>query len=280
LAAVTAQKNPVAIAGLGDNIYENGAEGRFSLIVDAWVNVYLQYSSLKRPWYIITGNHDWYTDARTERDFTNHALNVGGWWRMPNFWYKRSFEASGFAVDALFIDTEIWTGSWRAERSVGRSARQEQIDWLTLELSRSTAHWKLVFGHHPVYSAGIHGSTKAMFEELDPLMRKFGVQVFFSGHDHSQQLMQHRGLNYVISGAGGKNARGRKNEYPAGSQKVLLESLGFAGLSVCSKSVATLNFYSAAGQVQATKSLSSTPPDPSPEPAGSAFTRRRRRRRS
>merc|ERR1712087_747330 len=134
-----------------------------------------------------------------------------------------------------------------------------------------------VFGHHPGYSAGVHGSTKKMLEELDPLMRRFGAQVFFSGHDHSQQLMQHRGLNYVISGAGGKNARGRTNEYPAGSQKVLLESLGFAGLSVCSKSTAILNFYSAAGQVQTTKSLSSTPPDPSPE-SGSAFTRRRRRR--
>merc|ERR1712039_126656 len=69
---------------------------------------------------------------------------------------------------------------------------------------------------------------------------------------------------------------GRSDEYPAGSQKVLLESLGFAGLSVCSKSVATLNFYSATGQVQATRNLSSTPPDPSPEPCTPDFGRRRR----
>jgi len=265
LAKVAAERDPVAIAGIGDNIYGSGAEGNPQLIVDWWLNVYLSHSSLKRPWYIITGNHDWYTDARTERDFTWHPKNVGGWWRMPSFWFKRSFLGSGFSIDAFFIDTQIWKGSSQAEAALGGGAREEQISWLTEELGRSTADWKFVFGHHPVYSAGSHGITDTMLEELDPLMRRFGVQALFSGHDHSQQLMRHRGMNYIISGAGGARARPRSDEYPQDSQRVLLESLGFAGLSVCNKSVATVSFYGADGHPQAAESLSSAVPDPFPE---------------
>merc|ERR1712027_234246 len=153
----------------------------------------------------------------------------------------------------------------RAESVLGRGARQRQISWLTEELSSSSADWKFVFGHHPVYSAGSHGITTAMLEELDPIMRRYGVQALFSGHDHSQQLMQHRGMNYIISGAGGARARRRSDEYPLGSQKVLLESHGFAGMSICSGSIALLTFYSADGQVLSTASLTSRPPDSDPE---------------
>jgi len=266
LAAVAEVRQPAAIAGIGDNIYGNGAEGNPQLIVDWWLNMYLPHASLKRPWYIITGNHDWYTDARTERDFTTHSDNVGGYWRMPEFWYKQVFQSeSGVTVDAFFLDTQIWIGSSIVEQAVGTEAKQQQIAWLTGELAQSTADWKIVLGHHPVYSAGSHGIADALLKELDPLMRQYGVQILFSGHDHSKQLMQHRGMNYVISGAGGAVARARSDEYPAGSQKHLLEDHGFAGLSVCNASAAHLTFYNADGQVQATDILPSTPPDSTPE---------------
>merc|ERR1712066_406789 len=107
----------------------------------------------------------------------------------------------------------------RARRVLGDNVKNEQIAWLAAELEDSTADWKIVLGHHPVYSAGSHGITEELLDELDPLMRKFRVQVLFSGHDHSKQLMQYRGLNYVISGVGGKSARWRRDQVPVGSQK-------------------------------------------------------------
>lgn len=191
---------------------------------------------------------------------------------MPGFWYKQSFQTeSGATVDAFFIDTQIWKGSSVVDGTIGRDTKQQQISWLKAELAQSSAAWKLVLGHHPVYSAGSHGITTAMFEELDPLMRQHGVQVIFSGHDHSKQLMQHRGLNYVISGAGGATARSRSNEYPVGSQKQIFEDQGFVGLSVCDASSANLTFYAADGQVQATVSLSADPPESNPEPGRPAL---------
>merc|ERR1712039_974043 len=100
-----------------------------------------------------------------------------------------------------------------------------------------------------------------MLEELDPLMRQHGVQILFSGHDHSKQLMQHGGLNYVISGAGGASSRTRSDEYPRGSQKHMFEDHGFVGLSVCNASAAHLTFYTAEGSAQAAVTLPSTPPE-------------------
>jgi len=272
LAAVAEWRQPLAIAGIGDNIYGSGAEGNPQLIVDHWFNMYMPYTSLNRPWYIVTGNHDWYTDARTERDFTEHPDNRGGHWRMPSFWYKQNFQGeSGVTVDAFFIDTQIWKGSSVVESTLGSDARQQQITWLRAELAQSVADWKIILGHHPVYSAGSHGIEDDLLEELDPLMRQYGVQILFSGHDHSKQLMQHRGLNYVISGAGGATARTRSDEYPLGSQKHIFEDHGFVGLSVCNASVAHLSFYSAEGSTQAAVTLPSTPPESTQEPGRPAL---------
>merc|ERR1712203_1026567 len=116
----------------------------------------------------------------------------------------------------------------------------------------SNADWKLVFGHHPIYTAGSHGTTQVLLAELDPLMRSHGVQMYFAGHDHSKQLIQHRGLNYVVSGAGGypvgADINGpRTNNYPPGSLKYYFENHGFAGLMICDSHFATLRLYAEDG---------------------------------
>lgn len=251
LAKVAAKLDPVAIHGIGDNIYGDGAEGDPRLITRWWRDVYLQHHSLRRPWYIITGNHDWHTDARTERDYTNHPDNEGGWWRMPNFWYKTSYKsASGLTVDMFNIDTAVWRGLSKPVQILGHTAKQEQIAWLVDELKGSTADWKVALGHHPVYSAGSHGITPEILDELDPLLRKYGVPLYVAGHDHSKHLMQHQGMNYIISGAGGANHRWRSNEYPAGSLKTFFGNHGFVALSFCDSSRATLTIYDSHGQEQ------------------------------
>lgn len=45
------------------------------------------------------------------------------------------------------------------------------------QLARSAASWKLVIGHHPVLSSGHHGDTPELLDTLDPVLRKYGVQV-------------------------------------------------------------------------------------------------------
>jgi len=141
------------------------------------------------------------------------------------------------------------------DRVLGGGARREQKAWLTSELQRSGADWKVVLGHHPVYSGGSHGNTEELLDELDPLLRKYGAHIYFSGHDHNKQFIQHQGMNYIISGAGGKYSTSRTDEFPKNSLRHRFEDPGFAGLSICSKSSATLTFYDDRGRVQASESL-------------------------
>jgi hypothetical protein len=84
---------------------------------------------------------------------------------------------------------------------------QPQIDWLEKELSSSSADWKVVFFHHPLYSSGgAHGSALESRAILEPLFVKYGVSVAFSGHDHFYERIkpQKGGIVYWVSGAGGR----------------------------------------------------------------------------
>ena len=43
-------------------------------------------------------------------------------------------------------------------------------------------------GHHPVLSAGIHGSTPYLVANLRPLLEENDVTAYISGHDHNLQV--------------------------------------------------------------------------------------------
>jgi len=236
--------------------------------------VYLPHSSLRRPWHPVTGNHDWHTDARTERDFTTHPLNDGGWWRMPAFWYKQSFTTSALTLDVFFIDTQIWKGSGLAEDLLGESIYQDQVSWLTSELSASVADWKVVLGHHPVYSAGSHGTTEDLLLELDPILRQYGVHVYFNGHDHNLQLIQFEGMNYVTSGAAGKSSSSRSYEEPSGSLRYIFQDSGFVSLQFCDAASSELTFYDEGGNKLAEHMLSAGSPQLSLSTSWAALVQR------
>jgi 3',5'-cyclic AMP phosphodiesterase CpdA len=85
-----------------------------------------------------------------------------------------------------------------------------QMKWIEQELAASRAAWKIVFFHHPPFSAGKrHGSDMALRDRLHPLLAKHGVQLVLNGHDHIyQRTKPQQGVNYFVSGAGGKVRKG------------------------------------------------------------------------
>lgn len=42
---------------------------------------------------------------------------------------------------------------------------------LESKLARSKAQWKIVIGHHPVYSNGHHNSTAELIQHVQPLLQ-------------------------------------------------------------------------------------------------------------
>jgi tartrate-resistant acid phosphatase type 5 len=88
-----------------------------------------------------------------------------------------------------------------------------QATWLRDRLSASTATWKIVYMHHPSFSSGQHGSSRA----LQWPYKEWGATAVLAGHDHTYERTLRDGLPYFVNGLGGRSKYVFK-ETVAGSQ--------------------------------------------------------------
>jgi hypothetical protein len=75
-------------------------------------------------------------------------------------------------------------------------------------LSEATEQWIIVVGHHPIISAGTyHGSTQELDVMIKPLLEKYQVDFYLSGHDHhfEHSNEQAGGTDYIVTGTGGES---------------------------------------------------------------------------
>lgn len=89
-----------------------------------------------------------------------------------------------------------------------------QRKWLKEQLSRSTARWKIVVLHHPLYS--IKGSTNNLIQRwvFNSLVEEYGVDLVLQGHEHAYARMTRHDDNghavtpvYTVSHCSPKNYR-------------------------------------------------------------------------
>jgi tartrate-resistant acid phosphatase type 5 len=67
------------------------------------------------------------------------------------------------------------------------------------------AAWKIVIGHHPIFSGGSeHGDQPELIRDINPLLEKHRVPVYFNGHDHDLQHIVRGSVEYFNTGAGSK----------------------------------------------------------------------------
>jgi acid phosphatase len=81
----------------------------------------------------------------------------------------------------------------------------KQLAWFKAALAVSKAQWKIVIGHHPIYSGGGHGDTPELIENILPLLQAHKVQAYFNGHDHDLQHLVAGNLNLFDTGAGSQH---------------------------------------------------------------------------
>eukprot|EP01065_Artemidia_motanka_P022520 TRINITY_DN26720_c0_g1_i1.p1 TRINITY_DN26720_c0_g1~~TRINITY_DN26720_c0_g1_i1.p1 ORF type:complete len:412 (+),score=89.15 TRINITY_DN26720_c0_g1_i1:67-1302(+) len=107
-------------------------------------------------------------------------------------------------------------GKKHAHKAADRPVDEQQIEWLATVLSESNAHWKLVLGHFAVHSAAAraHGDTPSLVERVQPIFEQYGVDAYFSGHDHILQIIETNGVSYYGSGAGARSHKGVVRGYP------------------------------------------------------------------
>lgn len=163
---------------LGDNIYGgHGPEdfGRkfehpYKPLLDAGVKF---YASL--------GNHD---DPNIERLYK--PFNMNG----ERYYTFKKGDTQFFALDSNYMDAK-------------------QLTWVEQNLRSSNARWKICFFHHPLYSDGkSHGPDLDLRNQLSPLLKLYGVNAVFSGHEHAyERIKPQDGIYYFIQGDSGKLVR-------------------------------------------------------------------------
>jgi acid phosphatase len=194
------------VFSVGDNFYEDGVQ---SATDPQWrtsfEDIYTA-GALQVPWYVALGNHDYRGVPQAQLDYAKTSAR----WRMPSRYYKVSGTELGAPhVDFFVVDTSPLVHKYRDKvhsviaQNVASQDVDAQIKWLDQELGKSTAAWKLVVGHHTIYSGGSgHGDTPETQELIDPLLKKHGVQAYINGHDHDLQHIRRGSVDYVCCGAG------------------------------------------------------------------------------
>jgi acid phosphatase len=194
------------VISVGDNFYEDGV----SSAEDAhWRLSFEQvYSapSLQVPWHVILGNHDYHGNCDAQLAYAKTSPR----WRMPSRYYMQSHTvAPNITADFFYIDTTPMVKSYfsngKTKANVATQDVPKQLAWFKAALAGSQAQWKLVFGHHPIYSGGGHGNTDELIADILPLLHEYKVQAYFNGHDHDLQHLVAGEINLFDTGAGSQH---------------------------------------------------------------------------
>jgi tartrate-resistant acid phosphatase type 5 len=220
LAYHTRQRFDFAVT-LGDNFYSTGMAGPEDARWKTWWSDL--YDPLRIPFYATLGNHDWGQPNSPAAEIVFSQKSTS--WRMPAAYYTfTAGEAQFFALDTDVIS-------------------EKQLLWLRDALDASTARWKIVYGHHPVYSEGAHEDNNTKIEQLLPVLRD-RAHIYLAGHDHDMQHLKPEGqLHFFVAGSGGK-----LRPIEPGPRSLFAKSAnGFAVLEVQRDSVAVA-FVDVTGQ--------------------------------
>ena len=207
---------------LGDNIYPHGTittrDPQFQSKFEQ------PYANLAFPFYAVLGNHDVHLGSRGAEAQIAYTAKSSKW-RMPARHYR---EAIG-NVEIFALDTNTILND------------NDQQQWLDQALASSQARWKLVIGHHPMYSIGRHGYQDGEGEQaqmrhwLGPILCREQA-IYLSGHDHLVQLNQLPcGAISIVSGAAAKPRRAYSESIEAQRDTLRFyqaDALGFAHLAI------------------------------------------------
>lgn len=189
---------------LGDNFYESGVQSIDDpLWKQSFEDVYIA-PSLQHRWYAILGNHDYKGNPQAQLDYAQHSRR----WTMPARYYVIRGDQIGVSnADLFMIDTTPLLSGYqkKADADLYHVRDQDpraQYAWLDKALGQSRADWKIVFGHHPVFSGGQHGDSDDLIVNLLPILKRHGVQAYICGHDHDMQHIHKTGMHFVATGCG------------------------------------------------------------------------------
>jgi hypothetical protein len=195
------EKTPFAsVLVLGDNVYEDGEPHLFQ------ERIYEPYAPLFKQgvrFFPVLGNHD------VRKNFGDLQLK---YWGAPNYYCFKLGQAP-LDVECFAIDTTVYLPGYDKcyadAPGLALKKAEVQTQWLEKALGESKAKYKLVFGHYPLYSSGLHSSDpKSMVKLrgiLEPILAKNKVDLYLAGHEHHYERSSViQGIQHFVSGAAGR----------------------------------------------------------------------------
>jgi 3',5'-cyclic AMP phosphodiesterase CpdA len=202
IAKQIAAEKPALVVHTGDLVYN--PTGTF----DSYQRNYFNYfapAMCSAPFYPCPGNHE-YDVPNAIPYLSVHSLpseNVPS----PDRGRYYSFDWG----NVHFVSIDAYQSFNQAVTSNGPMLR-----WLDNDLRSTRQFWRIVYFHPPPYASGVNdGDIQSQWarDYMVPIFERNGVQVVFSGHEHSYQrskpiwknnfVTSDTGINYLTSGGGG-----------------------------------------------------------------------------
>ena len=217
------------VVSVGDNFYEDGVSSTDDAHWRVSFEDVYHAAPLQVPWHAILGNHDYHGNCDAQLAYAKTSSR----WNMPARFYQQSHTiAPEVTADFFYLDTTPMVKSYyKVGNMRDKVASQDvpgQLVWFKTALTESNAQWKIVFGHHPIYSGGGHGDQPELIEKILPLLHKHGVQAYFNGHDHDLQHLLAGEVNLFDTGAGSQCTPTRHTKHT----KFAISSSGFTNVGL------------------------------------------------
>jgi len=194
------------VTGLGDNIYDCGATTVDDIqFVNKFEKPYSKIDN-KIKFYMTLGNHDYgehYCKCQVEDrellqiKYGQLSQKNGKKWYMPSRYYTfRRGDIEFFALDAN-VDKQT------------RKEIDEQIRYMKPKIEKSTAKWKIAYGHQPWVSIGDHGNAPPKLQKyFNSLFGSGLIDIYMCGDDHNKQLIEKtlkdKKMILIVCGTGGR----------------------------------------------------------------------------
>jgi tartrate-resistant acid phosphatase type 5 len=203
----TKKENPKFIVSTGDNFYDVGVKDiNDPHWQESFEKVYNGDNLIRKPWYVSLGNHDYLGNPDAEIEYSKTSSR----WTLPSrYWSRVETAEDGSRVRFIFIDSSPFEKSYYQSPDLKNKVLSQdtlrQKKWLDSLSSLSDVDWKIVVGHHHIYTGGVRkNDVNTIRPSLEPVFAKNNVDIYFCGHEHDLQHMKaaNKPTHYFLSGAG------------------------------------------------------------------------------
>lgn len=203
--ALSRTLRPKFVINQGDFFHDNGVKDTLDPLWDKQFEKMFTAPELAVKWYSIIGNHEYIGNPQALVDYGLHHPR----WTMParNYTFVQQVD-SATSIRFVMLDTSPFVFLYRHDskyREVMKQDPEKTVAFADSVLAQSGETWKVVVGHHPLYTSDfVQGNTYDLIEGIAPLLRKYKVDFYLFGHIHKFEHVHRDGVDFMATSTGVK----------------------------------------------------------------------------